>query len=253
MKNSGPPIGHAQRQLDVVVGLAVEEIAPGGKTAVINRRIDAVARRGRRQHIGNEAFIPAADFMIHGPAVIRTPVPVQQAALFLGKPVPFDFLPQPVGTPAQLRLGGRVGVEVLACTQQTHAQEGGFNQIGRIVLAEKGNRGPGAPVQEVRARRRDSRSHASGHPAWRRCGSTAAARVIQPRSTATMMHIRPKPVPPVATRSSAGASPGGAPVGGQAADRVPAFPEEAEGLSRQSKSSHRRNRRDCARFRLHTL
>ena len=59
---------------------------------------------------------------------------------------------------------------------------------------------------------------------------TAAARVIQPRSTATMMHIRPKPVPPMATLSSSRCLARGAPVGRQAADRVAAFPEEAEGL-----------------------
>ena len=44
---------HAERQLDAVVALAVQKIAPGGEAAMVDVRLDRVARRGRRHHIGD--------------------------------------------------------------------------------------------------------------------------------------------------------------------------------------------------------
>ena len=61
--------------------------------------------------------------------------------------------------------------------------------------------------------------------------STAASRVTQPRSTATMIAMTPKPEPPMATLSSAALAARRAPVGRKPADRVRSVPEEIECLA----------------------
>ena len=61
--------------------------------------------------------------------------------------------------------------------------------------------------------------------------SSAASRVTQPRSAATISAMTPKPEPPIVTVSSRARLPRGAPVEGQTADGMGPFPEIAERLA----------------------
>ena len=47
---------------------------------VIDAGLDRITRRGGGEHIGDQALVPAADLVIHGPAVVRAPVPVEHLA-----------------------------------------------------------------------------------------------------------------------------------------------------------------------------
>jgi len=119
---------------------------------MINRRIDRIAWRGSGEHVGDQAFIPTPDLVIHGPIVIRAPMPVQHVTPTLGVPVPLDLLPQRRDARTQIFFDPRFVAEIFPCTQQPHAQVRGFHQISAVILAIERNRRSGSPMQEVRKR-----------------------------------------------------------------------------------------------------
>src|SRR5262249_42898045 len=70
-----PAVRHADRQPDAVPRPAVAKSAAAREALVVDRRLDGVTRRARREHVGHETLVPTTDRVIHGPAVVRTPVP----------------------------------------------------------------------------------------------------------------------------------------------------------------------------------
>src|SRR6185312_17555166 len=93
---------------------------------------------------------PAVDLVIHGPAVVGTPVPIQELAAALGVPTPLGLLPEPADAVADLSPGRRSALEILPRAQQPHDEKGGLDEVAAIVLAPKGNRRGRASVDKVR-------------------------------------------------------------------------------------------------------
>ena len=80
-------------------------------------------RRGRCQHIGDEAFIPAADFVVFLPAMVGGPVPVEHFAPALRVPIPLDFMPELGDATTNGALFGRVIGEILPSGEQALDEE----------------------------------------------------------------------------------------------------------------------------------
>src|SRR5271170_2851172 len=80
--------GRAQRQDDPKIRLAVYKMTPGGKPTGVDARVDSVTRRGCRQHIGEQAFVPAANFLLMHPPVDGAPQPIKDTLAALCVPVP---------------------------------------------------------------------------------------------------------------------------------------------------------------------
>ncbi len=138
-----------QGQLDAVILLAVHEVAAGGEPSVVHQGIDAIARRRRRQYIGDQALVPTVDLVIHRPTVVGTPVPVEDLAPTLGEPIPFHIFPEECDPPSQGILRRGLMREVLPCAEQAHAEKRGLHQICGVILAPEGDRRAGGPVHEM--------------------------------------------------------------------------------------------------------
>src|SRR5437773_7722590 len=133
-----------------MIGPAIQEIAAGGKAIVIDVSLDAIAGRCGGEHIGDEAFVPAADLVIQAPAVIRTPVPGERLAPIPRVPAPLDLMPQEIDAPAQPPLSHRVAVEILLGAEEPLKQKRRLDQIGAIILAPERNGGAGGSIDEMR-------------------------------------------------------------------------------------------------------
>ena len=85
-----PAVGRPERQPRCRnSSRAVREVRAARPAAMVDLRVDRMRRRGRREHIGDQAFVPAADRMVHRPFVRRAPVPVEHVGA-LRVPVPLD-------------------------------------------------------------------------------------------------------------------------------------------------------------------
>ena len=130
-----PAIVGAERQLDVVVFAPVPEVAALAVTAMIGLGGHRIARRGCRHEVGDQALVPAADLVIHGPAVVRAPMPVQHVAAVARVPVPLHVQPQRVDARAQLVLQRVLAVEELPHAQQARDEKRGLHEVAAVVLA----------------------------------------------------------------------------------------------------------------------
>ena len=219
----------AERQGDAVEGPAVPERPSPRPALMVGLGVDRVARRGRREHIGDQRLVPAADLVIHGPAVVGAPMPVEHGAAAAGVPVPFDRLPDPVDALAQLPFRGVALAEVLPGAQQAGDQEGGLDQIAAVVLRAERDRPARLAMQEVR------------EDAMVAVGGREEAQDLQQ----ALGRLRPRDPAPLdrdddrhdAEARAAGrhdlgavAERGRAALAGKPADRVREIPEVAEGL-----------------------
>src|SRR6185312_1073297 len=84
-----------EREGLVAVSFAVVKHRAVGTAAVIDLRCDCVRRRCRGEHVSDEALVPAADGMVHRPAVTRAPVPIEYV-FAVRVPVPLDVMPEPI-------------------------------------------------------------------------------------------------------------------------------------------------------------
>src|ERR1700730_9994967 len=104
----------AKRQIDFVIAPAVDECAALRKTVMVDGGIDRVTGRGGREHVSDEAFVPAADVPVEAEAIVGTPMPGQDMAAALRVPVPFGIEPQPGNPIAKAFLLGLGRIEILA-------------------------------------------------------------------------------------------------------------------------------------------
>src|SRR4051812_35057923 len=87
--------------------------------------------------------------MIHVPAMAWTPVPVQRIAA-VGMPVPLDIVPKQVDCRPQAVFALISAGKKLTGAEQSHHQEGGFNEIAAVVLFRKFDGTTGRSVHEMR-------------------------------------------------------------------------------------------------------
>src|SRR3569833_4384592 len=106
-------IGHAQLQGNIVVGPVVQKGAARGEAPVVHLGIARIARMTGRQHVGHQAFVPAADLVVQGPAGVGTTEPIEEVAATLGIPTPFQLLPESRDTATDFSLRGSVALEIL--------------------------------------------------------------------------------------------------------------------------------------------
>ena len=92
-KKQRPAEVRAKRQIDIVIAAAVNECAALRKAVMVDGGIDRVAGRGGREHVSDEAFVPAADVMIEAEAIVGTPMPGQDMVATLRVPIPFGVEP----------------------------------------------------------------------------------------------------------------------------------------------------------------
>src|SRR6202045_1224931 len=104
----------AKRQIDIVIAAAVDECAALPETVMVDGGADRVTGRGAREHIRDEAFVPAADVVIEAEAIVGAPMPGQDMAAVARVPIPFGVEPQPGNPIPKAFLGGVVRVEILA-------------------------------------------------------------------------------------------------------------------------------------------
>ena len=113
----------AEWQGDIEVGFAIFEVVAGGPSFVIDFGIDGEAGVGGSQNVGDEAFVPALNFVVHAPAVVGTPMPVK-GVLVLGIPVPFAIAPEPGDPISEFGFLGRCLIEVGAYAEQSLEEVG---------------------------------------------------------------------------------------------------------------------------------
>src|SRR5258708_28690069 len=77
-----------KRQCHAAIALAVSVIRIAAETLFIDLCADGMMRRARRQDVDNQRLVPTANGMVHRPAMLRTPVPVED---ILAAPVPIPF------------------------------------------------------------------------------------------------------------------------------------------------------------------
>src|SRR5262249_10194833 len=136
--------------LDVVVTPPVAELAALAEAAVIDIGLDRVALRAGGEHVGDEALVPAAHLVVHAPAVVRAPVPVEDVVAVARVPVPLDLAPELVDAAAQQRLRRVGATEILARAEQAGEQVGGLDEVAAVVLAGEGDHAAAGAVEEVR-------------------------------------------------------------------------------------------------------
>ena len=108
----------AEGQSHAEVGFAIFEVVTGGPSFVVYFRIDGEAGVGGGHHISDEALVPALNFVVHAPAVVGAPVPIQ-GVLVLGIPVPFAIAPEPGDAISEFGFLGRCLIEIGAHAEQT--------------------------------------------------------------------------------------------------------------------------------------
>src|SRR5579883_3008535 len=145
-----PPESRPQGQLDTGPASAVDEIPPRRKPTVVDVWVDGITRCAGGEHVGDQAFVPAADLVLESPAIVGTPMPVEDAARATRVPVPLDVLPQPRHRAPQPLFHGSIAVEVLPRGEQSHAEKGGLHEIAAVILAGERYRRPRAAVEEMR-------------------------------------------------------------------------------------------------------
>src|SRR4029077_15871885 len=138
-----------QWELDVVELAPIPEIHPLDPTLVIDAGLDGITRGGGREHIGDQALVPAPDLVIHAPAVVRAPVPVEDVHALARMPVPFGFFPELVDAPAQASLRRLVTIEILPRAQKSDEKISGLHEVAAVVLAGEMEGPAGHPVQHV--------------------------------------------------------------------------------------------------------
>src|SRR5215469_4072406 len=84
----------SKRQRNSVIDITIAIIPPGAKSLLVDFRRNSMTGRGCRQYIGDQALVPAADGVIHTEAVLRAPMPCQDALARLDMPGPLHRLPQ---------------------------------------------------------------------------------------------------------------------------------------------------------------
>src|ERR1700730_4356635 len=112
-KEQRPSEVRAKRKIDIVIATPVDECAALRKTVMVDAGADRVTGRRGREHVRDEAFVPAADVPVEAEAMVRTPMPGQDMAAALRVPVPFGIEPQPGNPIAKAFLGGVVRIEIL--------------------------------------------------------------------------------------------------------------------------------------------
>src|SRR4029079_17686707 len=88
-----PPVRHAERQLDAVPRLAVAKSGPARETSSVDLGLDRVTQGRGREQVSDQALVPAANRVIHGPAVVRAPMPVEHLLAAAREPAPLHFTP----------------------------------------------------------------------------------------------------------------------------------------------------------------
>ena len=165
-----------------------------------------MARRARRQHIGDQGLVPAANGMVHRPAVHGD----SNASKGHSRPCDTSPIP-PLPTSAVMRAAScRLLREIVPRGEQapSSASEVSTRSPPSSMRAE-GNGLAGLRHAGNADRRHDDRSARSSTVEHAVKPRQASLRATQPRSTATTSAISPKPEPPTATRSSADRAPGG--------------------------------------------
>src|SRR5215469_14200679 len=142
--------GGSEGQLHAFVSAPVDEVTTHRPALVIDLGRHGITRRARRQHVGDETLVPAADLVVDGESVGRTPVPGEYLSAALGEPAPFRLAPQPADALTQAHLLGYVTIEVGARTQQSLEEERALHEIRSVVLAAEGHRGSRVTAHEVR-------------------------------------------------------------------------------------------------------
>src|SRR6185437_11518234 len=133
----------AERQGYAVKALFVLHCAVACPTVVVNNCRDTVRAGGSRQVIGDQGFVPSADRNIDGPAVVGTPVPVEDILPVLPVPVPVDPGIKAIYGGPKGRFT-RIGcvVVILTGAEQAHQEVRGLHDVPAIVQRAKRNGGP---------------------------------------------------------------------------------------------------------------
>ena len=137
---------HPEREGDAVVFLAVVIIIRGLVGGLIAGAGDGIGRRGCGEHIGDQRLVEALDPVVHLPAVIPGPVPVEGIRPALGVPGPFDLLPEPVAARGKERI---LVTEPLAGRQQPLDHEGRLNQVPAVIVFAETERVPAVGIVPV--------------------------------------------------------------------------------------------------------
>ena len=135
----------AQRQANVVVGMAIVKGRTVLPALAVGPHVDGVGRRSCSQHEGDQRLVPAAQLQRHGEILLRAPVPHHGVRRRAEAP-PVHATPQVIDLLRQLRCALP---HVFTRGEQAHHQEGRFHDVAAVVTRRKGDSCTGVAVGPV--------------------------------------------------------------------------------------------------------